>query len=149
LTSVVISIAAGVGGSALAGSLGTILGTLINPGIGTVIGNFLGIIIGGLLASWTTEKFTQSIFKQFFGTIQDIQSQQLERETLVKNSYELLGISPMDPNDQVLRACRQKLRETHPDRGGTHEQFILAHLAVKIVKEELGESQDESSFVIS
>ena len=46
------------------------------------------------------------------------------------NPYEVLGI---EPGDDVKAAYRKRARETHPDRGGSAEEFEIVHRAYKLL----------------
>ncbi|MEJ1230689.1 MAG: J domain-containing protein [Galbitalea sp.] len=43
--------------------------------------------------------------------------------------YEVLGVSPAATEDQLRRAYRRRLRETHPDTGGRAGEFTAVQLA--------------------
>jgi hypothetical protein len=40
--------------------------------------------------------------------------------------WEILDIAPHSPEQQIMDAYRRKARETHPDKGGTAEEFARA-----------------------
>lgn len=44
----------------------------------------------------------------------------------------ILGVSPDATEQQILDAYRRKARESHPDNGGTHDQFIAVTQAKDI-----------------
>jgi len=40
------------------------------------------------------------------------------------NSYEILGLDRDADDDEIKRAFRKRVLEVHPDKGGSHEEFI-------------------------
>jgi len=44
--------------------------------------------------------------------------------------WDILGIDPTDDSDQIRSAYRIKAKETHPDHGGSTEQFVLVQQAL-------------------
>ncbi len=47
--------------------------------------------------------------------------------------YEVLGVSPLADTDELRRAYRRKLRETHPDTGGAPETFHAVQHAWELI----------------
>jgi len=47
----------------------------------------------------------------------------------VDSPYEVLGVDPGADDDEVERAYRRRVVETHPDQGGSREQFQLVRAA--------------------
>ncbi|MEF2976063.1 DnaJ domain-containing protein [Subtercola sp. YIM 133946] len=56
--------------------------------------------------------------------------------------YEVLGVSPSSTEDELRRAYRQRLREAHPDTGGTPEAFH----AVQEAWEQVGTPADRAAY---
>jgi len=52
---------------------------------------------------------------------------------LSASPYEVLGVSPSAPDDELRRAYRLRLRETHPDTGGEAAVFIRVQRAWELV----------------
>ena len=48
--------------------------------------------------------------------------------------YEILGVTPGAPMDEVKAAWRRLVREHHPDRGGDRERFELVQLAYDAIR---------------
>jgi hypothetical protein len=48
---------------------------------------------------------------------------------ITASAYERLGVSPSATEDQLRRAYRKRLRETHPDTGGAAAEFNAVQLA--------------------
>jgi hypothetical protein len=46
--------------------------------------------------------------------------------------FEILGVSPDAPEQQILDAYRRKARESHPDAGGSSEAFVQVSQAKDI-----------------
>jgi hypothetical protein len=42
----------------------------------------------------------------------------------VSTAYDVLGVSPDATQDEIKRAYRSRARRTHPDAGGSHEDFV-------------------------
>ncbi|MDM7855824.1 J domain-containing protein [Cellulomonas alba] len=42
----------------------------------------------------------------------------------MSTAYDVLGVSPDATQDELRRAYRSRARRTHPDAGGTHEDFV-------------------------
>jgi curved DNA-binding protein CbpA len=45
------------------------------------------------------------------------------------NAYEVLGVAPTASHDDLRRAYRRRLRQTHPDTGGIAREFTAVQLA--------------------
>lgn len=56
--------------------------------------------------------------------------------------YEVLGVSPSASQDELRRAYRRLLRQTHPDVGGSPEQFH----ALQIAWERIGDPQRRTEY---
>jgi len=56
--------------------------------------------------------------------------------------YEVLGVSPVASQDDLKKAHRRLLRETHPDVGGDPARFI----AVQIAWERVGTPEDRAAY---
>ncbi|MDN4639481.1 DnaJ domain-containing protein [Agreia sp. PsM10] len=56
--------------------------------------------------------------------------------------YEVLGIAPTASNDELRRAYRRRLRETHPDTGGTSARFHAVQAAWLVV----GDPESRSAY---
>jgi curved DNA-binding protein CbpA len=54
----------------------------------------------------------------------------------MRNLYEVLGISPDASNDQVRAAYRTKVKEVHPDAGGSNQAFSEVVIAYEILIDE-------------
>ena len=52
---------------------------------------------------------------------------------LSASAYEVLGVDPTAPDDELRRAFRKRLRETHPDAGGDASAFIQVQRAWELV----------------
>lgn len=52
---------------------------------------------------------------------------------LSASAYEVLGVDPEASDDDLRRAFRKRLRETHPDAGGDAAAFILVQRAWELV----------------
>ncbi|ALX65932.1 J domain-containing protein [Microbacterium sp. XT11] len=52
---------------------------------------------------------------------------------LSASPYEVLGVSPSAPDDELRRAYRLRLRETHPDTGGEAAVFIQVQRAWELI----------------
>ncbi|MDF2443811.1 MAG: molecular chaperone DnaJ, partial [Subtercola sp.] len=52
---------------------------------------------------------------------------------LSRTPYEVLGVSPRSTDDELRRAYRRLLRETHPDTGGSAAEFHAVQLAWELV----------------
>ncbi|MFV0319723.1 MAG: J domain-containing protein [Microbacterium sp.] len=52
---------------------------------------------------------------------------------LSASAYEILGVAATAEHDELRRAYRVRLRETHPDTGGDAEVFILVQRAWELV----------------
>ncbi|PPF78854.1 heat-shock protein [Subtercola sp. Z020] len=61
---------------------------------------------------------------------------------LSRTPYEVLGVSPRSTDDEVRRAYRRLLRETHPDTGGSAAEFH----AVQLAWEQVGSSVDRAAY---
>ncbi|HEY8281894.1 MAG TPA: DnaJ domain-containing protein, partial [Leifsonia sp.] len=47
--------------------------------------------------------------------------------------YEVLGVSPSVTHEELRRAYRRLLRETHPDTGGTAARFQAVQAAWELI----------------
>jgi len=56
--------------------------------------------------------------------------------------YEVLGIAPSASSDELRRAYRRRLRETHPDTGGTSARFHAVQAAWQVV----GDPESRSAY---
>jgi hypothetical protein len=56
--------------------------------------------------------------------------------------YEILGVSPSASEDDLRRAYRRLMRETHPDTGGDAARFT----AVQVAWERIGTPEDRASY---
>jgi hypothetical protein len=54
---------------------------------------------------------------------------------LSASAYEVLGVAPDASDDDLRRAYRLRLRETHPDTGGDAARFVLVQRAWELVGE--------------
>ncbi len=52
---------------------------------------------------------------------------------LAASPYDVLGVSPTASDDELRRAYRRRLRETHPDAGGRAEEFHAVQDAWELV----------------
>lgn len=50
-----------------------------------------------------------------------------------ESAYRVLGVSPTAPDEELRRAYRRLLRETHPDTGGDTVQFIALQRAWELI----------------
>lgn len=48
---------------------------------------------------------------------------------LSSSPYEVLGVGASAPHEELKRAFRRAMRETHPDTGGDHARFVAVQLA--------------------
>ena len=48
--------------------------------------------------------------------------------------YDILGVASDAPPDAVKRAAFSAFRLTHPDKGGSQDQFYLAQLAWRVLR---------------
>ncbi|MDH5019096.1 ferredoxin Fer [Halobacterium rubrum] len=62
---------------------------------------------------------------------------------MVKSPFEILGVDPGADDDEVERAYRRRVVETHPDQGGSREQFQLVRAAYDAIDSGDVESFDE------
>ncbi|GAI58661.1 unnamed protein product [marine sediment metagenome] len=70
---------------------------------------------------------------------------------MVMNPYETLGVSTEADKQEIKNAYRDKAKETHPDKGGTKEEFapiarayaILSDSRKKARYDETGLDNDE------
>lgn len=61
----------------------------------------------------------------FEDPFEDLPSDDPEVYPLKKsNSHEILGVDLDASKSEIKRAYREKVLETHPDKGGSHEEFI-------------------------
>ena len=61
----------------------------------------------------------------FENPFEDLPSDDPEVYPLKKsNSHEILGVDLDASISEIKRAYREKVLETHPDKGGSHEEFI-------------------------
>lgn len=49
--------------------------------------------------------------------------------------YDVLGVPPDATDDDLRKAYRRRARETHPDTGGSAEQFSLVQLAYEVLRD--------------
>ncbi|RFA15088.1 heat-shock protein [Subtercola boreus] len=61
---------------------------------------------------------------------------------LSRTPYEVLGVSPRSSDDELRRAYRRLLRETHPDTGGSAAEFH----AVQLAWERVGTSSERAAY---
>ncbi len=54
----------------------------------------------------------------------------------MRDFYEILGIAPDASNDEVRLAYRSKVKEAHPDAGGSNEAFSEVVLAYEVLMDE-------------
>src|SRR6476620_7719786 len=47
----------------------------------------------------------------------------MSESPLAANPYEVLGVAPTASDDDLKRAYRRRLREAHPDTGGSSAEF--------------------------
>lgn len=61
---------------------------------------------------------------------------------LSRTPYEVLGVDPASSDDELRRAYRRLLRETHPDTGGSAAEFH----AVQLAWEQVGQTADRAAY---
>ncbi|RFA21065.1 DnaJ domain-containing protein [Subtercola boreus] len=61
---------------------------------------------------------------------------------LSRTPYEVLGVSPRSTDDELRRAYRRLLRETHPDTGGSAAEFH----AVQAAWEQVGSEAERAAY---
>ncbi len=64
---------------------------------------------------------------------------------MVDSPFEILGVDPGADDDEVERAYRRRVVETHPDQGGSREQFQLVRAAYDAIDSGDVESFDEAA----
>jgi curved DNA-binding protein CbpA len=64
---------------------------------------------------------------------------------VVDSPFEILGVDPGADDDEVERAYRRRVVETHPDQGGSREQFQLVRAAYDAIDSGDVESFDEAA----
>lgn len=52
-----------------------------------------------------------------------------------ENLYRVLGLEPSASDDEIRRAGRKRQRETHPDLGGSPDEFVRVRLAVEVLSD--------------
>jgi curved DNA-binding protein CbpA len=62
---------------------------------------------------------------------------------VVDSPYEVLGVDPDADDEAVERAYRRRVVETHPDQGGSREQFQLVRAAYDAIDDGDAERFDE------
>jgi|SRR3989304_1343316 len=53
----------------------------------------------------------------------------------MKNPYEILGVKKTASADEIKKAYRKKSKKTHPDKGGSNEEFTEVNKAYNILKD--------------
>jgi curved DNA-binding protein CbpA len=54
---------------------------------------------------------------------------------MAKSLYEILGIKKNASKDDIKKAYRSKVKETHPDKGGATEAFVSVRFAFKVLSD--------------
>lgn len=84
-------------------------------------------------AEW--ERLLEEMRAQFEAAQRDTQPPpRRSRRTYLQDAYAVLGLTPPVSQEQIKAAYRKKARETHPDTGGSHEQFLLVQQAYETLK---------------
>lgn len=66
-------------------------------------------------------------------------SSQSEAPNNVQEAFRILGLSPDASHEEVRAAYREALREKHPDKGGSREEFHELQEAKDTLQEYFGE----------
>ena len=59
--------------------------------------------------------------------------------------YEILGVSPDASRKDIENAWRKKLREAHPDMGGSEDEAKLLNEAHKVLSDESARAEYDAS----
>jgi curved DNA-binding protein CbpA len=54
----------------------------------------------------------------------------------IENAHRTLGLRPFATDDEIRKAWRAKIRETHPDHGGSADAFRVVQLAAQMLMAE-------------
>jgi ferredoxin len=52
----------------------------------------------------------------------------------VDSPFEILGVDPNADDDEIVRAYRERVKEVHPDQGGSTREFLLVQTAYEKIQ---------------
>ena len=112
--------------------IGVVLGTPLGP-VGAVLGGFLGGFIGGVACDIFGRLFMRRMVKD--GPEEHfLASQMAYKESLKFFGFDLEGRESPLLYKEIVKRYHSRLKEVHPDKGGTKKQFQDTQEAFSIVK---------------
>ena len=107
--------------------LGATGGEVVGAVIGVEVGGMLGIgsLCCGLLGGAVTKSLMEEVTWSIFDTTQ----------TDAKvNAYDYMGVNKNASDEEINRAYHKKLRQCHPDKGGSEEQFLQLQMHLQVIR---------------
>ena len=98
--------------------------TRMNYTISGPIGAVVGGIVGGAIgygASLLEERLTCRLFG-------------IPQDEALENAYKYFGVDHTASNSEINTAFRRKCLQTHPDKGGSCEDFHFTQYSMQVIK---------------
>lgn len=109
-----------VGAGVTGGMVGAAIGLPLGP-IGAAVGGVVGGIAAGSAANVLIDRITQWLFN-------------LPKEEALENAYRFFGLTQSASNHDINIKYRAKCLETHPDKGGSHDEFTFVQYNMAVIK---------------
>ena len=111
-TTATVEVAASLAGLAAGTAAGVKLGMLVGF---PAVGGFLGGAFGSWLGSEAAKSFIETLFKRLFNLSQD---------AALNEAYAYFDATASTPTAEINKKYRKLAKELHPDKGGSHEEFV-------------------------
>ena len=92
--------------------IGAVAGAVLGSARG---GGIVGGLIGSVIGNWVEDKVRDCLGKPASGKARRQESSVQSKPDTPRSPYDILGVSPDAPDEEVKRAYRGKVKHLHPD----------------------------------